>query len=75
MCKPRCFADNDADTGAAVSPRAQFLDPALVEHRRGRRTIFHEDLRELTTSTHCFAQNSLQYVLLDQSGIHAGERS
>jgi hypothetical protein len=75
MGKARCFADHDSDPGAAVASRAQFLDSALVEHRRGRGAIFDEDFGELTTSTHRFAQNSLQYLLLNQGGFHECERS
>src|ERR1700691_5061583 len=68
-------ADPHANPGTAISTRTQLFDTALVQHRRGRRTVLDEDLGALTAAGHRFAQRSLEDVMVNQCRIHSRERT
>ena len=57
---------DDADTGAALTTRREFLDLAVVEPRRRHPSVFREHLGEVATVTQRRLERALKNCLFDQ---------
>jgi hypothetical protein len=59
------LADHHPDARPAVAPRRQLLDAAVVEHRRRRSFVFHEDLGEVAAGAQGGGERALDDGLVE----------
>ncbi len=72
MREARGLAHDDADAGAAVAPRGELLDPAVVERDPRRAAILHEHLGELTAPGERGGERPLDGGRIDEGGLGLG---
>src|SRR5207248_2359244 len=65
MGEPGRVATHDADAGAAVEPRSELLDAAVVESGRRAPLVLGEHLGELATAAQCRPEDALEDGLFD----------